>query len=228
MPVRPATPADEPALVDLCTAAFFDEALFGKTIHPHRHQYPDDVKIFWHETIRKYFATPNTVVLAATRPDANGEEKVAGIAVWERQGEDDGAKRVKAGWVDYGAFPPLPSTHNRALDPTKRNVLDESMPFSAHLWAGDRSNNWYLSLCGIHPEYQGKGVGKELVAWGQEKARQEGVHASVIASEGNDGFYLRCGFDEVVGDATGGEGNPLNGVGGGSVLFMWPKEEIKQ
>ncbi|KAF2849725.1 hypothetical protein T440DRAFT_355844, partial [Plenodomus tracheiphilus IPT5] len=212
MPVRLATPADEPSLAALCTSAFFDEALFGNTIHPYRHQYPDDVQIFWHESIRKYFATPGNVVLAATRTNGNGEEVVTGVAVWERQGTDQGAKRVKEEWVDYGPFPPLSTTTNRALDPAKRNVLDASMPFSAHLWSGERANNWYLSLCGIHPDYQGKGVGRELVAWGLEKARQEGVHASVIASEGNDTFYLRCGFDEVVGDATSGEGNPLLGV----------------
>lgn len=49
--------------------------------------------------------------------------------------------------------------------------------------------------------------------------------ASVTASEGNDTFYLRCGFDEVIGDSTEGEGNPLNGVAGGSVIFMWPRDE---
>ncbi|KAH9871097.1 hypothetical protein J1614_006671 [Plenodomus biglobosus] len=224
MPVRPATPADEIALVELCTSAFFDEGLFGKTIHPYRHQYPDDVQIFWHETLRKYFATPGTFVLAATRTNSNGEESVAGIAVWERQGDDEGAGKAKQAWVDHGSFPPLSSTQNRALDPTKRHILDESIPYCKHLWSGDRANNWYLALCSIHPDYQGKGVGRELVAWGLEKARQEGVAASVVSSEGNDTFYLRCGFDEVVGDATAGEGNPMQGVDGGYVLFMWPKK----
>jgi hypothetical protein len=50
------------------------------------------------------------------------------------------------------------------------------------------------------------------------------VYASVVASLGNDKFYLRCGFDEVVGNCTEGEGNPLNRVGGGDILFMFPKE----
>lgn len=128
--------------------------------------------------------------------------------------------------VDLGpdAFPPLSKRENRALDPTKRNVLEESMPYSEHLWTGARANNWYLSLCGTHTDYQGKGIGRELVAWGLDRARKENVHASVISSAGNDAFYLRCGFDEVVGNATTGEGNPISGVSGGSVLFMWPKE----
>ncbi|KAH9880453.1 hypothetical protein IAQ61_000744 [Plenodomus lingam] len=224
MPIRPATPTDETALVELCTAAFFDESLFGQTLHPYRHKYPDDVKIFWHETIRRYFATPGFVVLVAVRTNGNGEEKIGGMAIWERQGDDEGAKKTKEEWVDYGSFPPLSSTQNRAADPTKRNIVDECMLYGAHFWSGDRANNWYLSLCGIHPDYQGKGVGRELVRWGLEKAAQEGVPASVVSSDGNDAFYLRCGFDEIVGDVTAGEGNPMLSVMGGSVLFKWPEK----
>jgi len=225
MPIRYATPADEPAISALCTIAFFDEGLFGSCIHPYRHQYPDDVQIFWHETIRKYFATSGNFIIVATREEKEKEE-LAGVAIWQRQGDDEGALKAKEEWVDYGsdAFHPLPEKINRALDPTKRNALEESMPYSEHLWSGTRANNWYLSLCGTHPDYQGKGIGRELVAWGLNRARKENVHASVVSSAGNDAFYLRCGFDEVVGNATAGEGNPINGVTGGNVLFMWPKE----
>jgi hypothetical protein len=51
----------------------------------------------------------------------------------------------------------------------------------------------------------------------------------VAASKGNERFYLRSGFDEVVGNCTYGEGNPLNkaGVEGGDILFMFPKQRQK-
>lgn len=74
------------------------------------------------------------------------------------------------------------------------------------------------------PDYQGQGYGRELVKWGLQRAEEENVHGSVMASEGNDNFYLRCGFDEIVGNACEGEGNPLNGVKGGNILFKWPKK----
>jgi predicted GNAT family acetyltransferase len=121
------------------------------------------------------------------------------------------------------AFQPLPTTPNRAIDESKRNILADSSPWSAHHWSGARKNNWYLALCAVDPSYEGQGFGRELVAWGLGWAREENVHASVIASKGNEKFYLRCGFDEVVGNCTEGEGNPLNGVGGGDILFMYPK-----
>jgi GNAT superfamily N-acetyltransferase len=116
-------------------------------------------------------------------------------------------------------------TPNRAIDESKRNVLAESFPWFSHYWSGARAQNWYLALCGVDPSYAGQGFGRELVRWGLDRAREEGVHASVVASKGIDKFYLICGFDEAVGKCTEGEGNPLNGVGGGDILFMYPKDE---
>jgi hypothetical protein len=45
----------------------------------------------------------------------------------------------------------------------------------------------------------------------------------VIASELKEPFYLKCGFDEIVGYMSEGEGNPmgLRNVQGGGILFMW-------
>jgi predicted N-acetyltransferase YhbS len=99
------------------------------------------------------------------------------------------------------------------------------MPFCKHHWAGPRQENWYLALCAVHPDHQGQGFGRELVEWGIRQAERENVHASVMSSDGSDQFYLRCGFEQIVGNATEGEGNPLRGVKGGAILFWFPKEE---
>lgn len=112
---------------------------------------------------------------------------------------------------------------NRALDPTKTNLLSSAIPFYVHHWTGERQENWYLSLCATHPDHQGKGFGRELVNWGLKQAEEENVHASVMSSDGKENFYLKCGFHEIVGNATEGEGNPLAGVGGGAILFKYPK-----
>jgi GNAT superfamily N-acetyltransferase len=127
------------------------------------------------------------------------------------------------------AFEPLPSTQNRALDPSKRNLLADSVPYFKHHWDGERKNNWYLELCGVHPDYAGKRLGRELVSWGLDRAKEEGVHASVAASKGSERFYLRSGFEEIVGNCNEGQGNPLKeaGVEGGDILFMFPKLKQK-
>lgn len=101
MPIRAATPQDVPAIASLCTAAWFDEALFGPVIHPRRHEYPEDVKIFWHESIQNSWKNPRNRIIVATTTE-NQKEKIVGIATWQRQGDDEGAKRVESEWIDVG------------------------------------------------------------------------------------------------------------------------------
>ncbi|KAF3032373.1 hypothetical protein E8E12_001620 [Didymella heteroderae] len=223
MHLRPARPSDEPVIVRICARAFFDEDLFGRVIHPHRYEFPDDVEVFWHEQVRDDWSDTRNKVIVAVVHDENHQEKIMGLAVWQRQGDDAGAQRVKSEWIDPGAWPALSSTRNRALDPSKKTILRESAPYTKHYWAGANVTNWYLSLCCVDPDVKGQGAGRLLVRWGLDRARDERVKASVIASDGSDAFYLNCGFDEVVGNANEGDKNPLRweNVKGGSILFMW-------
>jgi predicted N-acetyltransferase YhbS len=78
----------------------------------------------------------------------------------------------------------------------------------------------------VSPEHQGKGFGRELVAEGLERARndpQGEVPVVVIAAEGKEFFYQKCGFGEIEGytSTAGGDENPLFrlGIGGGAVLW---------
>lgn len=223
MHLRTARPSDEPELALICTRAFFDEDLFGRVIHPHRLEYPEDVQIFWHERVREDWSNPCNKVIVAVTNDKEQGEKILGMAVWQRQGDDVGAQQVKSEWTDHGEWPALLSTHNRALDPSNKTILEEAAPFTKHYWSGPNTTNWYLSLCCVHPDAKGRGVGRLLVRWGLDRAEKEGVAASVVASDGSDAFYLKCGFDEVVGTASEGNGNPLQNkdVKGGKILFMW-------
>ena len=56
--------------------------------------------------------------------------------------------------------------------------------------------------------------------WGLDQAKREGISASVIAADGKERFYQRCGFDVgPVGRSGMGEGNPLADVPGGLIFF---------
>lgn len=226
MSLRLAKPSDEPFIADICTRAFFDEDLFGRTIHPYRHEFPQDVQIFWHEWVRNDWSNPRNKILVAVVTDEDQKEKIIGAAIWQRQGDDPGAQNVISEWADPGPWPALPSTANRALDPSKKDILAESAPYTKHYWAGANATNWYLSLCCVDPDAKGRGAGRLLVRWGLDRAKEEGIRASVMASEGSDAFYLKCGFSEVVGNANEGDGNPLKKVDvkGGNILFMWPTD----
>jgi hypothetical protein len=120
MPIRLARVTDEPAIASLCTAAFWDEDLFGRVIHPRRNEFPDDVKIFWHEWIRADWRDKGKIIIVAvrneekqevhsgsTQREADGQdgtqgEKIVGVAVWQRKGNDEEAQRVKNDWKDPG------------------------------------------------------------------------------------------------------------------------------
>lgn len=72
----------------------------------------------------------------------------------------------------------------------------------------------------MDPAHHGEGIGRALVAWGMRRADDEDVAASVVSSAGKERFYVACGFEEVVGNVTHGEGNPLAGVKGGEIMFL--------
>jgi GNAT superfamily N-acetyltransferase len=227
MHLRLAKPSDEPVIVDICARAFLEEDLFGRVIHPYRAQYPNDVQIFWHDWVRNDWANPrNKIIIAVTTAESGEHEKIIGAAIWQRQGDDPGAQKIITEWTDPGTFPALLSTHNRALNPSKKTILVDSAPYTKHYWAGSCATNWYLSLCCVDPDFKGRGAGRLLVRWGLDHAEEEGIRASVMASEGSDEFYLKCGFDEVVGNANEGEGNPLQkeDVKGGNILFTWVRD----
>jgi GNAT superfamily N-acetyltransferase len=120
-------------------------------------------------------------------------------------------------WAESFIYP------NRAVDPVHVGILSEFGPFMQHFWTGSRAEVWDLTLLGVDPVAHGNGHGKQLASWGFEKAKEEGIGCSVVASEGKSGFYQKCGFDVVAGDAKdeGGMRNPLNreNIPGGAILF---------
>ncbi|KAJ8116806.1 hypothetical protein OPT61_g1852 [Boeremia exigua] len=226
MHLRAALPADEPSMAAICTRAFFNDDLFGRVIHPERATYPDDVQIYWHEWLRRDWSSPRSRILVAVTEDDDQEQgKIVGVAIWERQDGDLGVSEVSNAQTHSGPWPALITSQNRALDPSKKTMLEDSEVYMKHFWAGARATNWYLALCCVDPACQHRGCGRLLTRWGLERAREENIMASVIASDGSTGFYLKCGFDEVVGNAcrAGGDANPMAkaNVKGGDILFAW-------
>jgi GNAT superfamily N-acetyltransferase len=98
---------------------------------------------------------------------------------------------------------------NRAADAVNGDILERSAPATKHHWTGDRAECWSLEICGIHPDFQGKGHGRLLVQWGFDKADAEGVCNSVVSAWGKDGFYKKCGFDLHDGNISTGKDNPM-------------------
>ncbi|OAL30220.1 hypothetical protein AYO22_01736 [Fonsecaea multimorphosa] len=119
-------------------------------------------------------------------------------------------------------FPLTPTTLQRTL-----------WPFISHCYLSPphRLTRWNLDCIAVLPKYQGHGHGRQLVAWGLHRAREEGIPACVMAAADKETFYQRCGFTEVAGWANDGvdeQGrvNPLKGrIRGGCIMYTRVRED---
>lgn len=69
-------------------------------------------------------------------------------------------------------------------------------------WIADRAppgpGRLYLGMLQVHRDWQRRGVGRRLVAGGEDLARREGcARLRTIPDSGAEGFYERCGFEMV-------------------------------
>jgi GNAT superfamily N-acetyltransferase len=228
MPIRPATFADLLPAAHVCSKAFFDEDLFGKYMHPARASYPGDVYLFFLRSLRvDFFDARNVVMVSHVKDQAS---RITGVAVWVRKGAGGDSMAASQSWLMWftGRFG-IPVYNwlgslvwpDRAADPSRCDALERGAPFTEHYWkTPERLENWYLGLLGTGPEYQGQGYGKELLKWGIDKAREQGICVSLISAAGKEGFYKYHGVTEEVGMASeGGDENPLRLVDGGMILF---------
>ncbi|KIY02244.1 uncharacterized protein Z520_02382 [Fonsecaea multimorphosa CBS 102226] len=176
-------------------------------------------------------------------------ETITGIAEWERAGEGSFHVCGLWGWWDpRRLLKPLLSIFYRlrrlifrnkaAVRPTLENprpltywTMGPALkPFSIQFMnAPHRQTHWSLDILGVHPDFQGRGFGRELVEHGLEMARSDpigDVPACVMSADGKEAFYQKCGFGDLIGyvskvEDDKGRENPLrrHGVGGGAVLW---------
>lgn len=70
-------------------------------------------------------------------------------------------------------------------------LATECFPWAAY------PNLWYLSVLAVHPQRQRQGIGRSLVQWGLEKARQEELPVGLEASVKGTSLYEKLGFRTV-------------------------------
>ncbi|PSN61944.1 hypothetical protein BS50DRAFT_475411, partial [Corynespora cassiicola Philippines] len=199
--IRIATSADLPAIARCWYDAFFDDEIIGNLMHPNRKKYPEDVYWFLLHGIReRYWDWRHQFIVAIL--SENGSEGVIGAADWRRVGVG-GSKMDLAAWDPRSFVAPMIHLYhqwslylypNRAADPGKSTFLDDAT--AKNHWVGEHKECWDLYVCGVHPDFQGCGIGQSLVNWGTDKADNEGVSCSVMCGEKNRGFYGKIGLVE--------------------------------
>ncbi|KAK6373890.1 hypothetical protein LTS17_007859 [Exophiala oligosperma] len=281
MPVRIATKADIPVMVQVYAASFGPDRLF-KVLFPRMDEYPGEFARALEEHLWLAWYDYSKIMMVSYRQDShdvpeeqtplllgsggsndkrtaagdaattkNSQIIITGTSEWQRNGQ--GWEHLHGAWGRWDPrllMRPMFATYYRikrfffpnkaAIKPTAEipepltywNLMSRCGPFVKDFYSAPhrQKNFWSLESLAVHPDYQGHGYGRELVEHGFEslvKADPSGeLPANVVAAEGKETFYQRCGFRELVGficEAVDDQGrdNPLrsNGVGGGAILW---------
>lgn len=77
----------------------------------------------------------------------------------------------------------------------------QSSKYAGMSWSDAAGDPICIHRLAVHPEYQGRGLGKELLRFAEERARSSGgtsIRIDVFTlNEGALGMYRRAGFAEV-------------------------------
>ncbi|OQE36980.1 hypothetical protein PENCOP_c011G02907 [Penicillium coprophilum] len=180
--VYPASPADAPALTQVFYGAFrshVDTAMFPNT--------PDGTE--WWENVfstaiaRSVAGESNEIFFKVTEGSESGP--IVAFAKWKRLTSPADHDRHEEQIV----WPPS----------SDKELCDRffwGMETQHEKWMGDRPH-YYLDMLGVHPSYQGKGLGSKLLKWGLMRADAEGVEVYLAASPLGRPLYAKYGFREV-------------------------------
>ncbi|KAB8527811.1 hypothetical protein FH972_025462 [Carpinus fangiana] len=217
MHIRPMLPTDITAVTDIGDAAFIDDEYF-LFIHPHSHKYPISWRDHVYSRIRRRLHEPGLhcfvcvldsrdTTLLASGNCAVGE--VAGYGIWERLGPTTSPtavawranNRTFCAWVERTLFAVQDKYEDlfrihRSIDRANLARLMTSADgcdvFDKYL-----AEHWHMRVLAVHPRFQRQGVGQHLVTWGLDRARHEGVTATIDASENGSRLYRKLGFRSV-------------------------------
>ncbi|OBT53507.1 hypothetical protein VE04_08127 [Pseudogymnoascus sp. 24MN13] len=207
--IRPMVWADAKRTGELAQVAYWNEPISDLTT-PHRASYPEDHLLWFERRIKnrmemgRRWDICNAFGLGVEERglQVEKEEKKwwSGLAEWGY-----GIYLKCAAWV----FPDRSESPEGKAEFSKAGVLE----YEKH-WKDrdDRKNRWYVQSVVVAEPWQGRGVGKKLMAWVLEQAQKEGVPASLEASMMGERLYRSIGFDLLdrfvtkIGDSKEDEG----------------------
>ncbi|KAL2881017.1 hypothetical protein SGCOL_003672 [Colletotrichum sp. CLE4] len=184
MPVklRPATPADGPALASIYLSAFHDNPV-ALTSFPAT----SEVREFLAKSFAEEMSEHRFQWLIITDPDFEDPDLPIACAKWVRP----------AGPNDTNIEPPPPVD----VWPKEGNPEFASHFFGSigrkHAEIMGEVRHWYLELLICRTEHQGKGAASPLLRWGVEKADKEGRMAFLESMPLAKGIYEKYGFQSL-------------------------------
>ncbi|KAL4780615.1 acyl-CoA N-acyltransferase [Aspergillus varians] len=141
---------------------------------------------------------PQATSFKAVDPSSGG---IIGVAYWEVHGEDEVVDKSVEEEVSGGLALDIPERHDDSsiayytmLASGKRDVLGIPGEGSRVEKLKKRVE---LSSLVVHPDFQGKGIGKELMKWGLEEAERLGLPLYLESTSAGRPLYEKIGFEPL-------------------------------
>jgi GNAT superfamily N-acetyltransferase len=217
--IREATLDDAPQMAEVFAKGFINDDVFGRFMHPHRREYPDDWLQHWTRDMRHHIIDPSGRCFVRT--DEAGA--VRGCVLMRRLGSG-GQVLVAKETLVHATERKICEAQDRAsglvwedksADKEAMAAFDENWDDIKHHFTGSRTECWLIELLCIHPDVQKGGYGRAMINKAIEvcKGERSPTPLAVITSEIGDAFYEKMGFQEIgranVGGLASVRGGPI-------------------
>ncbi|EWY87772.1 hypothetical protein FOYG_09165 [Fusarium oxysporum NRRL 32931] len=243
MRIRIATRDDIPAAGAIMAAAYIDDEQ-DAYMFPGRKKYLKKYLKTKESIVRHGMDDPTGTTIVAELEEGDdgwtGQSELMGLCIWYRDQEKDDEKAVEPETkepllkriksyirgleaVEYmtDMLDPLTSASNAATMARTCRLPSSKRYFGTD--PGDCAMYGIMDIA-VDPRYQGRGVARELVKWGMNKAAEEGVPIELSATPAGSGLYEKLGFKKigVWRWKPGMEGE--DGMGGWDIMW-WQKDQ---
>lgn len=179
--MRIANKDDAAALTEVYLDSFTDE-IFSRQVYP---RHAKSSYTYWFNAMTEELDEPDATFLVVTEPaEGDKPENIIGFLKW--------------------VGPNAPVSHGD--DPQEiypaEGLPEIAVDFYAKIAAGHKkllgtTRHWYLDMMGVRRAYTGKGGAKQMIDWGIDKAKQDGVPCFTEATGQAKTYYERFGFKVV-------------------------------
>ncbi|KAK8009499.1 hypothetical protein PG991_012050 [Apiospora marii] len=178
--MREATADDIPALCDVFFDAFSEDPISSR-IFP-RSSPLAQAEIL--DTFAHSVAEPDVRVFVVTEDNKDSKDDILGYVEW-----------VAPRSEPYSPPPPAPDTTGAKAQALAQQFF-EVMERKQREHMG-RTPHWHLAFIGVRQRAQGRGVARQLIQWGVDRADADGVEAYVQSSPMAAARYRRYGFEDM-------------------------------
>ncbi|KAK8094887.1 hypothetical protein PG997_001572 [Apiospora hydei] len=183
--MREATTADIPSLCDVFFDAFSEDPISSRIFPRSSALAQAEILDTFTDSVRE----PDVRVFVVT------EESESESASSPSDKKD--SKDAILGYVEwpYSPPPPAPETDGQKAQALAQQFF-EVMERKQREHMG-RQPHWHLAFIGVRQRAQGRGVARQLIQWGIDRADEDGMEAYVQSSPMAAARYRRYGFEDI-------------------------------